>query len=92
VFELLRQIVKASRERCEVSERVHRELSLSADTVVHVREVQCSESVETIITVLEPDNIRKYSIAKASADITGSELRGLLIAPLETGSEAPDMI
>ena len=78
MFEVLRQIVKGSRERFELSERIHRQMSLPPDTVVHVREVESGQSIETFITVLDSDHIRKYSIAKAPGDINEADLLNLL--------------
>jgi hypothetical protein len=78
MFELLQQIIKSSRERCEVCERVQRQLSLPPTAHVHVREEDFSNSIQTVITVIEPESIRKYRIAKASADITDEDVRRLL--------------
>jgi hypothetical protein len=78
MFELLQQIIKASRERCEVCERVQRQLSLPPGAHVHVREEDSNNSVQTVITVIELESIRKYRIAKASADITEEDVRMLL--------------
>jgi hypothetical protein len=78
MFELLQQIIKSSRERCEVCERVQRQLSLPPSAHVHVREEDASDCVQTVITVIETDSIHKYRIAKASADITEEDIRMLL--------------
>jgi len=45
---------------------------------VHIREVESGQSIETCITVLDADNIRRYSIAKAPGDINEVDLRNLL--------------
>jgi hypothetical protein len=78
MFAVLRQIVKACKERTELSERIHREMSLPSGTVVHIREVESGQSIETCITVLDADNIRRYSIAKSPGDINEVDLRNLL--------------
>jgi hypothetical protein len=78
MFELLQQIISASKKRNEVCERVQRQLSLPPSAHVHVREEDSSDSVQTVITVIEPESIRKYRIAKASAAITEEDVRMLL--------------
>ncbi|HMF79409.1 MAG TPA: hypothetical protein VK604_27355 [Bryobacteraceae bacterium] len=78
MFEALQEIIKASRERCEVCERVQRQLSLPATAHVHVRELQSGSSIQTVITVIEPESIRKYRIAKAPAAITEADVQMLL--------------
>ncbi len=75
MFESLRQIIDASRERYQIRERVQRQLLLPANAQVHVRELHSGGSVQTVITVIEPESIRRYRILKASADITVADLR-----------------
>jgi hypothetical protein len=78
MFELLQQIIKSSRQRCEVCERVQRQLSLPPSAHVHVREEDSTDSVQTVITIIETESIRKYRIAKAYAEITEEDVRMLL--------------
>ena len=59
-------------------ERVQRQLSLPPSAHVHVREEDSTDSVQTVITIIETESIRKYQIAKASADITEEDVRMLL--------------
>jgi hypothetical protein len=78
MFELLQQIIKSSRERSDVCERVQRQLSLPPSAHVHVREEDSGAFVQTVITVIESESIHKYRIAKASADISDEDIRRLL--------------
>ena len=77
MFEALQQIIKASKERHEVSQRIQRQLSLAANAHVHVREVDSGGSIQTVITIIEPESMRKYSIPKPSVDITEADVQFL---------------
>lgn len=74
MFEPLQQIIQASKQRVAVRERVQRQWSIPANAQVHVREQFVDSSVQTIITVIEPESIRSYRILKAPGAITAADL------------------
>jgi hypothetical protein len=78
MFDPLTNIIRDLRARRRVCEAVSQRMSLPADAIVYVTEMQSSGvSIQTVITIIEQHGVRKYRVARALADVTETDIRML---------------
>ena len=78
MFDPLTNIIRDLRTRRWVCDAVSQQMSLPADAVVNVTEMQSGDTpIQTVITIIEQRGVRKYRLARALADITETDIRML---------------
>jgi hypothetical protein len=78
MFDPLTSIIKDLRTRHRLCEAVSQQMSLPADAIVNVIEMQSGNApIQTVITIIEQHGVRKYRLARALADVTETDIRML---------------